>query len=149
LPLGPLRRHACQWRPERRQGRLAAGRDGEVGDPVTTPDEQAQARLILGLLLDGDRVGVERIDWDTLLPLARNNGVLIRIAERLAEQGIAPPAAFAESVARERQRARDAFTLVRQVSRICVTHGIQFLFAKVCQHYPDLGDYLHLTALAS
>ena len=94
---------------------------------MTTPDEQAQARLILGLLLDGDRVGVERIDWDTLLPLARNNGVLIRLAERLAEQGVAPPAAFAESVARERQRVRDAFTLVRQVSRICVTHGIQFL----------------------
>ena len=115
---------------------------------MTTPDEQAHARLILGLLLDGDRVGVERIDWDTLLPLARNNGVLIRIAERLAEQGVAPPAAFAESVARERQRVQDTFTLVRQVSRICVTHGIQFLFAKACQHYPDLGEDLDLLVLA-
>ena len=115
---------------------------------MTVPDEQAHARLILRLLLDGDRAGVEGIDWDALLPLARTNGVLIRTAGRLAEQGVAPPPAFAESVERERQRVRDAFTLVRRVGLICATHGIQFLFAKACQHYPDLGEDLDLLVLA-
>ena len=115
---------------------------------MTVLDERAQAGLVLQLLLDGFPAPDTRIDWTTLLPLVRNNGVLIRVAERLASLGIEPPLAFAEAVAKERERVRDAFALVERVSAICRARGIPFLFAKACQHYPDLGDDLDLLVLA-
>ena len=43
---------------------------------MTVLDERAQAGLVLQLLLDGFPAPDTRIDWTTLLPLVRNNGVL-------------------------------------------------------------------------
>jgi hypothetical protein len=115
---------------------------------MTVLDEQAHADLVLQLLLDGVPAADSRVDWSTLLPLARRNGVVIRVAERLASLGVEPPPPFAEGVARERERVRDAFVLVQRVSAILRARGIPFLFAKACQHYPDLGDDLDLLVLA-
>jgi hypothetical protein len=115
---------------------------------VTALDEAAYGRLLLRLLLDGDHAAVAPVDWDTLLHLARNNGVLLRIADRLAKGGAALPTAFADGVARERERVRDAIALVRHVDRICTANGIEFLFAKAFQHYPDMGADLDLLVMA-
>jgi len=119
-----------------------------MGRPPNVRDERAQARLLLRLLLNGDRPPIARVDWPALLHLARTNGVVIRSADLLMAQNVTLPPAFANSVVRERQRVQDAIGLVRQVSRICTAHGIEFLFAKAFQHYPDLGGDLDLLVLA-
>ena len=115
---------------------------------MTMLDERAHASLVLQLLLDAAPAADTPIAWGMLLPLARRNGVLIRVAERLGALGIDPPPAFADGVARERQRVREAFALVDRVGTLCRARGIAFLFAKACQHYPDLGDDLDLLVLA-
>lgn len=115
---------------------------------MTVLDERAQAGLVLHLLLDGVPAADTRVDWSTLFPLARRNGVVIRVAERLTSLGIEPPPPFAEGVAKERERVRDAVAMVDRVSAILRTRGIPFLFAKAWQHYPDLGDDLDLLVLA-
>jgi hypothetical protein len=114
-------------------------------------DERAHAGLLLRLLLREDRedrADVGRVDWSVLLDLARQNGALLRAADRLAERAVALPAPFADAVATERRRVRNAVALVRHVSRICTAHGIEFLFAKAFQHYPDLGGDLDLLVLS-
>jgi len=88
------------------------------------------------------------VDWNVLLPLARRNGILLRVAARLAERGPAPPTPVVEAIATERRRVRDAFALVRNVSRVCTKHGIAFLFPKAFQHYPDVGEDLDLLVLS-
>jgi len=115
---------------------------------VTALDDAAYGRLLLRLLLDGDHTDVARVDWATLLHLARTNGVLLRTADRLTKRGAALPTAFADGVAKERERVRDAITLVREVDRICTANGIEFLFAKAFQHYPDMGADLDLLVMA-
>src|SRR4029077_20903456 len=116
--------------------------------PPNVRDERAQAALLLRLLLNGDRPPIARVDWPALLRLARTNGVVIRSADLLVAQDVTLPPAFAESVVRERQRVQDAIGRRSQVSRICTAHGIEFLFDKAFQHYPDLGGDLDLLVLA-
>src|SRR5881296_892756 len=119
-----------------------------MGRPLSMRDERAQARLLLRLLLNGDPPPIARVDWNALFRLARTHGVVLRSADRLVAQRVTLPPPFAEGVARERERVQDALGLVRQVSRICTAHGIEFLFAKAFQHYPDLGGDLDLLVLA-
>ena len=115
---------------------------------MTQSDERALAGLLLRLLLDEARPDATVVDWGVLLPLARRNGTLLRVADRLAERGPAPPPLVADAIATERRRVRDAFGLVRNVSRVCTTHAIAFLFPKAFQHYPDVGEDLDLLVLS-
>jgi hypothetical protein len=115
---------------------------------VTLSEEQVLARRLLRLLLDEDGPDTGPVDWNVLLPLARWNGTLLRVTDRLAERAPAPPAPVVDAIATERRRARDAFALVRHVTRVCTKHGIEFLFAKAFQHYPDVGGDLDLLVLA-
>ena len=110
-------------------------------------EEAALAARLLRLLLDKDGGNEGALVWHpVLLPLARRNGVLLRVAERFGEPVL--PGPVTDAIASERRRARDAFALVRHVSRICTEHGIEYLFAKAFQHYPDVGGDLDLLVLA-
>jgi hypothetical protein len=115
---------------------------------VTLPDERALAGRLLRLLLDEDGPDAGPVDWNVVLPLARRNGTLLRVADRMAERGPAPPRPVVDAIATERRRVRDAFALVRNVSRVCTAHGIAFLFPKAFQHYPDVGEDLDLLVLS-
>ena len=94
---------------------------------MTQSDERALAGLLLRLLLDDDCPDERVVDWNVLLPLARRNGTLLRVAARLTERSPAPPGPVVDAIATERRRVRDAFELVRNVSRVCTKHGIAFL----------------------
>ncbi len=115
---------------------------------MTQSDERALAGLLLRLLLDDDGPDERVVDWNVLLPLARRNGTLLRVAARLAERSPVPPGPVVDAIATERRRVRDAFELVRNVSRVCTKHGIAFLFPKAFQHYPDVGEDLDLLVLS-
>lgn len=101
------------------------------------------AAFILRLLLgEGDaRVaeGMAEAEWEELLRTARRNVVLVRLADRLAAAGAGVPDFFAEAAERERRRSRDLVEFIARVGRACERRGVEFIFAKAFQHYPDMG----------
>jgi hypothetical protein len=103
--------------------------------------EHAHATWILQLLLTGapNAPALVELDWEVLLRLAKRNGVLVRLADRLQKATAVPPRFFGEAVEAERRRNREAIALIRKVSRMCAQNGIEFIFAKAFQHYPDMG----------
>ena len=111
--------------------------------------EERVAALALGSLL-GDRVSAHDladVDWALLAGLAEQNAVLVRLADRLAAEGVHPPRRFAARVERERERARVALEVLAQIHAAGVRHGIEWLLPKACDRYPDLGDDLDLLTL--
>jgi len=104
---------------------------------------------VLRLLVDASIAAraPDPLDWDLLLDLTRANGVLVRTAERLATLGVQIPERFAAAVASERERVRSTLALVRQLSRACEAHGIEYVFPKLFQDYPDMGDDVDLLLL--
>jgi len=108
--------------------------------------EHAHATWILQLLLTGATNGaaLEELDWGILLRIAKRNGVLVRLADRLQRATAVPPQFFGEAVEAERGRNREAIDLIRTVSQICTQNGIEFIFAKAFQHYPDMGRDIDL-----
>ena len=116
---------------------------------MTETAEQRHATIALRLLLDeaASPPAETAIDWPLLLTLARHNGVLVRLADRLARTGLGSPAPFTEAAGRERERARAGIAVIRQVGERCARHGVEFLFPNAPQHYPDLGGDLDLLVL--
>jgi len=116
---------------------------------VNYETERRHASWVLRLLVDASIAAhaPDPVDWDLLLDITRANGVLVRTAERLATLGLRVPDRFARAVASERERVRSTLALVRQVSGTCEAHGIEFVFPKVFQDYPDMGDDVDLLLL--
>ncbi len=112
--------------------------------------EQRHAALALRLLLDqgGSPPPGTTIDWRLLLALAERNTVLVRLAARLDQAGLQPPAFFTTAVERERERARKACTVMRLVGERCARAGVEHLFPTAWQHFPDLGGDLDLLVLS-
>jgi hypothetical protein len=112
--------------------------------------ERQYPALVLRLLLDGTvpASDLEALDWAVLLETAERNDVLVRLADRLTEAEVRPPGFFAEAVARERRRICAALELVRTVNRVCGANGIEFVFPKATQHWPDMGRDLDLLLLS-
>src|SRR5207247_9676704 len=146
LPVGPCCRPASQRRPRGRTGRPPHGRARETRRRVSPETERRHASWVLRLLVDASIAAraPDPLDWDLLLDLTRANGVLVRTAERLATLGVQIPERFAAAVASERERVRSTLALVRQLSRACEAHGIEDVFPKLFQDYPDRGDGVDL-----
>ena len=127
-----------------------AHRPARPDRPATDQDtEPRHAAWLLRLLLDrrGSPDGVHDVDWDVLLEIARRNGVLARTAERLMLRDLVLPEPFAEAVAHEQGRIGTTLELIHQVSRTCEAAGIEFVFPKAFQDYPDMGDDVDLLLL--
>ncbi len=108
--------------------------------------ENSLAALILKLLLDQTWAWPAGggVKWDALLRIAKRNVVLIRVAERLEKSDLQPPKFFKAEAGEERRCAQTKIDLVRKISRACSKNGIEFIFAKAFQHYPDMGRDLDL-----
>ena len=100
---------------------------------------ESAAVLVELLLGDPSRRRAADVDWNALVEIARDNGVLLRVNERLAALGVKRSPAFLATVEIERRRARGVFDLVRHVGDACDSAGIPHLFAKASRHYPDAG----------
>jgi Uncharacterised nucleotidyltransferase len=117
---------------------------------VRSAGEEWYAVRLLRLLLEsrppeeGPTLGGEEI----LLPLAQRNGLLVRTAERLKEAGIVISPHFRRVVEAERLRVRTALGWIDRISTLCAGSGLEFLFPKAFQHYPDMGRDLDLLLLS-
>ena len=103
-------------------------------------------RVLLGEPVSADRLG--EIDWRLLAPLAQQNAVLVRLADRLAAGGVHPPRRFVATVERERARARAALEVLAQIHASGVRHHVPWLLPKACDRFPDVGDDLDVLTLA-
>ena len=99
--------------------------------------------LVNGSLADGDAVG----DPSLLLRIAGPNEALLRVAGALRSAGVVLAPADDSAVAAEQDRVADAFRAAREIAGVCTGANIPFLFPKILQHYPDLGDDLDLLVL--
>ena len=128
----------------------SAAMTGVQPKPNRAPKAEAwHAAWVLRLLIDPGIAAADagRIDWDVLVSVARGNSVLVRAAERLAARGVRLPEGVAAAVQSERERIRSTLELMRHVSRACEARGIEFLFPKAFQDYPDFGDDVDLLLL--
>jgi hypothetical protein len=106
--------------------------------------------LILRLVLDGDVPASDlgKTDWRLLLTTAARNDVLLRVTERLTQRGVQPPPFFGDAATWERRRVDSGLEVARAVSRACEAQGLEFVFPKATQHWPDLGSDLDLLVMA-
>lgn len=105
--------------------------------------EQAYAAIILRLLLnDVIEVAENRtILWGDLLHIAAQNGVLIRVVDKLEKMGFEPRHFFSASVGHMRARNQSKLKLIGRIGQRCVEGDVPFIFPKVFQNYPDMvGD---------
>ena len=111
--------------------------------------QKTLAAVPLKLLLDRSSRLCEmgEVSWHELFDLAARNCVLLRATERLIELGSSPPTFFSKAEKRERQRAQGQVELIRTITRICSASGLEFIFLKAFQHYPDMGRDLDLFVL--
>ena len=118
-------------------------------EPMSDLREQRHASITLGLLLDElpHTASVRELDWRSFVQVARGNGVLIRLADRLAAFGEVIPDFVADAVTGEKHRSQEALRLLRQLSRNCRSGGLAYAFTKALQHYPDRCDDLEVLLL--
>jgi DNA-binding XRE family transcriptional regulator len=112
--------------------------------------EKQSAEIVLRLLLEHDDeslVGdslLENIKWDVLFGVAQKNRVLIRTYDRLIKQGVQPSDIYQKAINIERERIDRTIELMCKISNVFGDAGIDFIFMKNYQHYPDMGDDIDL-----
>jgi len=111
--------------------------------------EQRHASITLGLLLDElpPTTSVRQLEWRPFVQVARGNGVLVRLADRLAAIGEVIPDFVADAVTGEKHRSQEALRLVRQLSRNCRSGGLAYVFTRALRHFPDRCGDLELLLL--
>jgi hypothetical protein len=87
------------------------------------------------------------VDWNELLQLARQNVVLLRVAEALEQSGLQPSPSFDEAVDAERRENQAKINLIRSINQAATGNGVRFIFAKAFQHFPDMGNDIDLYIL--
>lgn len=105
--------------------------------------EQNYASIILRLLLEGelDPAQQRQIIWGDVLQIAAENSVLIRVVDELETLGLEPRHFFCAAVKEMRARNQRKLALINQISQRCIEAGVEFIFAKALQNYPDMtGD---------
>lgn len=114
---------------------------------MTTPELDGAAATVLMRALLGRSISpqeIARVGWDRLAGIARQNGVLLRAADRFRKEQLAIPASVVDAIEGEQRRAETALALVGRVSAVCTRLGVPFLFPKAIQHLPDVGSDLDL-----
>jgi hypothetical protein len=112
--------------------------------------ETQYAEFMLRLLLeqdDGSLSGhpiLRDLQWDVLLELARRNRVTTRVHDRLLARGVQPDESYQKAVNEEKVRIGHVIELMGKIGEICEGAGIDFLFVKNYQHYPDMGEDIDL-----
>ncbi len=112
--------------------------------------ESQHAEVILKLLFSQayERLSIHslfrEINWNALVKLAEKNRVLIRIYDRLKELGMQPDEIYQQAVNKERKRIDRAVELMAKISKVLEVVGIEFVFIKNYQHYPDMGEDIDL-----
>lgn len=112
--------------------------------------EARYASGMLRLLLAPDATSFSEgePDWALLVRIAERNGVLLRTLAALEDLHFDLPPQAVQAGDQERARVRAIVHAIREVVRICTARGIDFIFAKAFQHYPDMGRDLDILLLS-
>jgi hypothetical protein len=111
------------------------------------------AELLLGLLLKPERhlnldpEGLSEEQREVLWHVVRKNVILLRLSDCLEKMDVSLGSTFSYAVALERQRIQHTIELIGKITEICSQNGIQFVFTKAFQHYPDMGNDVDLLVL--
>ncbi len=85
------------------------------------------------------------IQWDIFLQLVQKNVLSIRSFEQLTEMDVSVPhKGYLTAVKDEKNRICRTVELIGKISELCTQNGIQFVFTKAFQHYPDMGHDVDL-----
>jgi putative nucleotidyltransferase-like protein len=108
--------------------------------------ESSYAILIMQLLLHDTPMpcATDDVKWADFIQIAKANGVLLRVANRLKEIGVKVPPEFSAAVRAEWQQVQTKIELIHKVHHLCLAHNIDHIFVKVFQHYPDAGRDIDL-----
>ena len=126
------------------RARDALGRALDARLPRGPLTEAAQADQALRLLLDDPRADADDLDWSVVRRVAQRHAVLVRLVESTARRDAPLPDPTRAAAGRARERTRNILDLAAQVGRVCQSHGIEHVFLKVVQQYPDPGRDLDL-----
>lgn len=87
------------------------------------------------------------LDWDHFLEFTRKNVISVRTHNELKWAGIKLGEEFSNYVKEEVVRIDSTVKLIGGISRACHREGIECLFTKAFQHYPDMGHDIDLFVL--
>lgn len=106
--------------------------------------------VLLKLLIQPEQFNItpveyNKIDWQLLLEFARKNIVLVRSYEYWEKEGVTIPLSdYRSTVEGEKNRVCSTLQLINQLTSLCSASGINFVFSKAFQHYPDMGHDVDL-----
>ena len=109
--------------------------------------------IIIGLLLKQndeyylDQVMQTEFQWDRLLQVASENKVVIRLFEQLNNLRIKPGDIYHDFAIREKERIARTIELMSRIHMICQSEGVDYVFMKNYQHFPDMGDDIDILVL--
>lgn len=102
-----------------------------------------QPAALAAHLLLGDAAGMPG-DWRRFMNLAKSNVVLVRSRDAFAARGVSMPSDFAATADAEEKRIKETFALIAELGALCDGAGIECVFTKAFQHYPDMGHDIDL-----
>jgi len=111
---------------------------------------KGQAGLLLRLLIDGctedELRGFESqsLDPAVVWKFASENRIRLRLSDALSRTNLQGLGASPIAVKQEKSRVSHLIERMDEISRTCEKAGIQYLFMKNAQHYPDMGEDIDL-----
>ena len=104
-------------------------------------------RLLLQPLSDVVRLSetLDNLDWEWFLEFAQRNVILVRSNNCFREIDFEVPCEkYKIAVELEEERVGFALGLIDSIGKICSRAGVEYVFTKAFQHYPDMGHDIDL-----
>jgi len=98
---------------------------------------QADSQLLLDPLSND-------VNWNIFLSLTQKNRVPIRLYESFVKLGFQPGEVYQNFVNAERARIKNMVVLMGELNKMLDKSGIDFVYMKNYQHYPDMGEDIDL-----
>lgn len=83
-------------------------------------------------------------DWGGLYRTMKENAVLVRSCAGLQEAGVEIPAYVRDAAAAESRRIEKTVGMIGSIGSLCAEAGLEHIFPKAFQHYPDMGHDVDL-----
>lgn len=107
--------------------------------PVTERAATAPpAQQLLRLLLGDPRIDPDDLDWSAILPIAERHRLLLRLMQWFELRGDIAPEPFRRAADAARVRNGALLELIARVGARCARLGIEHVFLKAAQQYPDM-----------
>ncbi len=114
-----------------------------------SPPSGAVELALLRLLLDDARVDPDDLDWSLVLPAATRNGLVLRLGAWFERRHEMAPGPVSDAIEQARERLGCIVGLIARIESRCAEHGIDHVFLKIAQQFPDVGRDVDVLVPAS